>query len=151
MYLCESRSHCCFSDVRQAVEPSAEELRGKWILQDSSTSPCESTVAYATIDAAVLQPVVYGDDSSAVAVLPCGFVVMPDGREARPAVTTSRKDKEEGRTAVESTGSLVTLVFQFQALAGSSATDAALPTDAVKAVTRLVFCTLGNIKKALHR
>ena len=75
-------------------------------------------------------------------------MVMPDGREARPAVTTSRKDKEEGRTAVESTGALVTLVFQ--ALAGSSATDAALPTDAVKAVTRLVFCTLGNIKKALH-
>ena len=79
MYLCESRSHCCFSDVRQAVEPSAEELRGKWILQDSSTSPCESSVAYAPIDAAVLQPVVYGDDSSTVAVLPCGFVVMPDG------------------------------------------------------------------------
>ena len=133
---------------RGTVEPSAEELRGKWILQDSSTSPCESTITYAPVDAAVLQPVVYGDDSSAVAVLPCGFVVMPDGREARPAVTTSRKDNEEGRTAVESTGSLVTLVFQ--ALAGSSATDAALPTDAVKAVTRLVFCTLGNIKKALH-
>ena len=64
---------------RGTVEPSAEELRGKWILQDSSTSPCESTVAYALIDAAVLQPVVYGDDSSVVAVLPCGFVVMPDG------------------------------------------------------------------------
>jgi len=147
-HVCESRSHCCFSDVRQAVQPSAEELRGKWILQDSSTSPCESTVAYAPIDAAVLQPVVYGDDSSAVAVLPCGFVVMPDGREARrprPAVTASMKDKEEGRTAVESAGSLVTLVFQ-----ASSATDAALPTDAVKAITRLVFCTLGNIKKALH-
>ena len=141
MYLCESRSHCCFSDVRQAVEPSAEELRGKWILQDSSTSPCESTITYAPVDAVVLQPVVYGNDSSAVAV-------MPDGQEARPAATTSRKDKEEGRTTVESTGSLVTLVFQ--ALAGSSATDAALPTDAVKAVTRLVFCTLGNIKKALH-
>jgi len=71
MYLCESRSHCCFSDVRQAVEPSAEELRGKWILQDSSTSPCESTITYAPVDAVVLQPVVYGDDSSAVAVLPC--------------------------------------------------------------------------------
>jgi len=136
--------------LRQAVEPSAEEPRGKWILQDSSTSPCESTITYAPVDAAVLQPVVYGDDSSTVAVLPCGFVVMPDRREARPAVTTSRKDNEEGRTAVESTGSLVTLVFQFQALAGSSATDAALPTDAVKALTRLVLCTLGNIKKALH-
>jgi len=57
--------------LRQAVEPSAEEPRGKWILQDSSTSPCESTITYAPVDAAVLQPVVYGDDSSAVAVLPC--------------------------------------------------------------------------------
>jgi len=73
---------------------------------------------------------------------------MPDGQEARPAVTTWRKDKEEGRTAVESTRLLVTLGFQ--ALAGSSETDAALLTDAVKAVTRLVFCMLGNIKKALH-
>lgn len=133
---------------RQAVRSSAGELSSKLLVQDSSTSPCESTVAYAAVDAADLGPVIHGHDSSAVAVLPCGFVVMPDGREAKPpAVITSGKEKED-RTAVESAGSLVTLVFQLPA--SSSAMGAALPTGAVDAVRRLVSCTLGNIKKALR-
>jgi homeobox-leucine zipper protein len=42
-------------------------------------------VAYAPVDAAALRPVIDGHDSSGVAVLPCGFAVMPDvlGVQAR--------------------------------------------------------------------
>ncbi|XP_062180833.1 homeobox-leucine zipper protein ROC9 [Phragmites australis] len=127
-----------------AAKSSAAEQNGKWILQDSCTNPCESIVAYAPIDAAILQPVIDGHDSSSVAVLPCGLAVMPDGLDSRPAVITSRK---EDRTA-EAAGSLVTVAFQV--LSSSSPTDDALPPDSVETVTDLVSCTLSNIKKALR-
>ncbi|KAL6614477.1 hypothetical protein ACP70R_036747 [Stipagrostis hirtigluma subsp. patula] len=126
-----------------AARSSAGEHEGKWILQDSCTGPCESTVAYAPIDAAILQPVIDGHDSGGVAVLPRGFAVMPDGLESKPGVIASSK---EDRTADDAAGSLVTVAFQV--LASSSPADA-LPPDSVETVTSLVACTLGNIKKAL--
>ncbi|PVH38020.1 hypothetical protein PAHAL_5G151000 [Panicum hallii] len=115
---------------------------GVWILQDSSTSPCESTVAYAAVDAAALRPVIDGHDSSGVAVLPCGFAVMPDGLESRPAVFTSCRKEEEDRAAAEAGGALVTVAFQ--ALASPS------PPDAAETVAGLAACALGNIKRALR-
>ncbi|KAJ1285499.1 hypothetical protein BS78_03G283800 [Paspalum vaginatum] len=126
-----------------APRSSAEEPNGNWILRDSSTSPCESILAYAPIDAALLRPVIDGHDSSGVPVLPCGLAVTPDGLEAKPAVITSRKEEARAPGA----GSLVTVAFQ--ALASSSATDGApLPTDAAEIVTRLASSTLGRIKAA---
>lgn len=100
----ESVIDYCFSG-RQAPT-SADGQVGEWIVQDSCTNSCESIVTYAPVDAAVLQPVISGHDSSGVALLPCGFAVVPDGLEARPAVITSRK--EDGAAA----GSLVTVAFQ---------------------------------------
>nr|CAB3474326.1 unnamed protein product [Digitaria exilis] len=129
-----------------AANTSSGEHGGEWIIQDSSTSPCESTVAYATVDVEVLRPVIDGRASSGVALLPCGFAVVPDGLESRPAVITSRK--EEGPVVAEAGGSLLTVAFQ--ALASSSPTDDALPPDAAEAVASLASCALGNIKKALR-
>lgn len=116
---------------------------GKWIVQDSScTSSCEAIVAYAPVDAAVLQPVISGHDSSGVAVLPCGFAVVPDGLEySRPAVITSSSRK--GDVAA---GSLVTVAFQVLA---SSSLTATLSPDSAETVIGLVSCTLRDIKKAL--
>jgi homeobox-leucine zipper protein len=73
---------------------------GEWILQDSNTTnPCESTVVtYAPVDGAARRPVIDGQDSSGVALLPCGFAVVPDGLDPMPAVITSRKE-EEGKAA----------------------------------------------------
>jgi homeobox-leucine zipper protein len=121
----------------QAATSPAGDQDGEWILQDSSTSPCESTVAYAAVDAAALRPVIDGHDSSGVAVLPCGFAVMPDGLESRPAVFTSCRKEEEDRAAAE-------------ALASPSPTDGALPADAAETVAGLAACALGNIKRALR-
>nr|CAB3478366.1 unnamed protein product [Digitaria exilis] len=141
----KDRGNCV---VAYAVKSSAGEQGGEWIIQDSSTSACESTVAYATVDAEVLRPVIDGRDSSGVALLPCGFAVVPDGLESRPTVITSSSSKELGRAAAEAGGSLVTVAFQ--ALASSSPTDDALPPDAAEAVARLASCALGNVKKALR-
>ncbi|PVH38016.1 hypothetical protein PAHAL_5G150600 [Panicum hallii] len=124
-----------------ATSPAGDQ-DGEWILQDSSTSPCESTVAYAAVDAAALRPVIDGHDSSGVAVLPCGFAVMPDGLESRPAVFTSCRKEEEDRSAAEAGGALVTVAFQ--ALASPS------PPDAAETVAGLAACALGNIKRALR-
>ncbi|KAL5220518.1 hypothetical protein ABZP36_025231 [Zizania latifolia] len=132
----------------QAARPEEEEEesgRGKWVLQDVCTNPCESTVAYAAIDAAALKPVLAGHDSSGVAVLPCGFVsVMPDGLESTKlaVITTSRRGDDELAAA----GSLVTVAFQVLA---SSSLEATLSSDSVEAVTGLVSSTLRNIRKAL--
>jgi len=108
-------------------------------------------VAYAPVGAATLRPVIDGQDSSGVAVLPCGFAVKPDGLESGPAVITSYWNEEDGEdwaAAAEAGGSLVTVAFQ--ALASSSPTDAALPPDAAETVAGLASCVLGNIKRALR-
>lgn len=125
-------------DELQAARPEEEEERGgKWVLQDVCTNPCESTIAYAAIDAAALQPVIAGHDSSGVHLLPCGFIsVMPDGLESKPAVITA-----------SGAGSLVTVAFQVPA--SPSAAAATLSPDSVEAVTVLVSSTLRNIRKAL--
>jgi homeobox-leucine zipper protein len=115
---------------------------GKWIVQDVCTNSCESTVAYAPVDAAVLQRVIGGHDSSGVAVLPCGFAVMPDGLESRPAVITSRKEDGVAGAA----GSLVALACQVLA---SSSPMATLSPETAETVTSLVSCTLRDVRKAL--
>uniref|UniRef100_A0A453FK09 START domain-containing protein n=2 Tax=Aegilops tauschii subsp. strangulata TaxID=200361 RepID=A0A453FK09_AEGTS len=126
--------------VTAYVSSRADGQGGEWVVQDSCTSPCESIVAYAPVDAAVLQPVISGHDSSGVALLPCGFAVVPDGLEARPAVIRSRR--EDGAAA----GSLVTVAFQVLA---SSSPAAALSPESAETVTSLVSCTLRRVKKAL--
>ncbi|OEL22453.1 Homeobox-leucine zipper protein ROC9 [Dichanthelium oligosanthes] len=133
-----------------ATKSSAGEQGGEWILQDSSTNPCECTVAYAAVDAAALRSVIDGYDPSGVALLPCGFAVMPDGLESRPAVITSRKEeRDRAAEEAEAGGSLVTVAFQ--ALTGSSpTTDDAPPLDAAETVAGLASRALGNIKKALR-
>ncbi|KAF7023902.1 hypothetical protein CFC21_036331 [Triticum aestivum] len=128
--------------VTAYVSSRADEQGGEWIVQDSCTNPCESIVAYAPVDAAVLQPVIRGHDSSGVALLPCGFAVVPDGLESRPAVITSRK--EDG--AMAGAGSLVTVAFQVLA---SSSPAAALSPESAETVTSLASCTLRRVKKAL--
>lgn len=92
-----------------------------------------------------------GHDSSAVALLPCGFAVMPDGLEPMSAVIASFRKEEEARAAAaaEAGGSLVTVAFQ--ALASSSPTaDDALPPESLEAVAGLASCALDNVKKALR-
>ncbi|KAM0835027.1 hypothetical protein ACQ4PT_063211 [Festuca glaucescens] len=132
----KDRGNCVTAYAPTSAE---EQSGGVWIVQDVCTNSCESIVAYAPVDAAVLQPVISGHDSSGVPVLPCGVAIMPDGLESRPAVIMSRK--EDGAA-----GSLVTVAFQVLA---SSSTMAALSPETAETVTSLVSCTLRDIRKAL--
>ncbi|KAM0896042.1 hypothetical protein ACQ4PT_023427 [Festuca glaucescens] len=135
----KDRGNCVTAYAPTSAE---EQSGGAWVVQDVCTNSCESTVAYAPVDAAVLQPVISGHDSSGVPVLPCGFAIMPDGLESRPAVITSRKEDGVAGAA----GSLVTVACQV--LAGSSPMAAFSPESA-ETVTSLVSCTLRDIRKAL--
>ncbi|XP_071683573.1 homeobox-leucine zipper protein ROC9 [Lolium perenne] len=135
----KDRGNCVTAYAPTSAE---EQSGGAWVVQDVCTNSCESIVAYAPVDAAVLQPVIGGHDSSGVAVLPCGVAIMPDGLESRPAVITSRK--EDG--VAGATGSLVTVACQVLA---SSSPMAALSPESAETVTSLVSCTLRDIRKAL--
>uniref|UniRef100_A0A0E0JP01 Homeobox domain-containing protein n=1 Tax=Oryza punctata TaxID=4537 RepID=A0A0E0JP01_ORYPU len=137
----KDRTNCVTAYAARPEEE--EEGGGKWVLQDICTNPCESMIAYAAIDAAALQPVIAGHDSSGVHFLPCGFItVMPDGLESKPAVITVSRRGGEAWGA----GSLVTVAFQVPA---SSSAAGTLSSDSVEAVTGLVSSTLRNIRKAL--
>ncbi|KAF0910490.1 hypothetical protein E2562_002944 [Oryza meyeriana var. granulata] len=138
----KDRTNCVTAYAARPEE--GEDSGAKWVLQDICTNPCESTIAYAAIDAAALQPVIAGHDSSGVAFLLSGFIsVMPDGLESKPAViTASRRGGDEAAEA----GSLVTVAFQVLV---SSSPAATLSPDSVEAVTGLVSSTVRNIRKAL--
>ncbi|XP_047052873.1 homeobox-leucine zipper protein ROC9 [Lolium rigidum] len=135
----KDRGNCVTAYAPTSAE---EQSGGAWIVQDVCTNSCESIVAYAPVDAAVLQPVIGGHDSSGVAVLPCGVGIMPDGLEFRPAVITSRKEDGVAGAA----GSLVTVACQVLA---SSSPMAALSPESAETVTSLVSCTLRDIRKSL--
>ncbi|KAK3165506.1 hypothetical protein QOZ80_1AG0034020 [Eleusine coracana subsp. coracana] len=143
----KDRANCVTIYAANSSEPD-DKNDGKWIIQDSCTGPCESILAFAPVDAAILRPVIDGHDSSDVALLPCGFAVTPDGLDSRSAVITSSRDDEMMSRAA---GSLVTVAFQALVPAGAAcpATGGVVPPDSVATVTGLVACTLSNIKKAL--
>lgn len=89
-----------------------------------------------------MQSVMTGCDSSSIAILPSGFLVLPDGLESRPLVITSRQDDKSTET-----GSLLTIAVQ---ILTSTSTTAKPTVESVDSVNAVISCTLRNIKTSLQ-
>ncbi|KAK4480808.1 hypothetical protein RD792_011659 [Penstemon davidsonii] len=105
------------------------------ILQDTYTDAIGSVIIHAAIDIAKINAVLIGEESANVAILPSGFVIMPNcfpysGTECRVR------------------GSLLTVGFQILA---NSPTIAMPRTESVDAVKSLITRTVRGIKSGLLR
>jgi len=93
-------------------------------------------VVYAPVDFPAMQLVIGGGDSTNVALLPSGFVILPDGSSS-----------SAGGVGHKTCGSLLTVAFQI--LVNSQPT-AKLTVESVDTVYNLISCTVEKIRAALH-
>ncbi|XP_066348140.1 homeobox-leucine zipper protein ROC5-like isoform X2 [Miscanthus floridulus] len=106
------------------------------ILQETCTDRSGAMVVYAPVDFPAMQLVIGGGDSTNVALLPSGFVILPDG--------SSSSARGVGH---KTCGSLLTVAFQI--LVNSQPT-AKLTVESVDTVYNLISCTIEKIRVALH-
>lgn len=97
------------------------------IVQESSTNPTASFVIYAPVDIAAIETVLKGAESDYVALLPSGFVILPDGVSQRGG----------------GGGSLLTASFQMLV---DSAPSAKLTMSSVATIENLIRATMHRIK-----
>ncbi|XP_058104816.1 homeobox-leucine zipper protein ANTHOCYANINLESS 2-like [Magnolia sinica] len=107
------------------------------ILQETCTDSSGSLVVYAPVDIPAMQAVMNGDDSTHVALLPSGFVILPDGGGPR----------NRSNSATKMDGSLLTVAFQ---IVVNSLPTAKLTVESVETVNNLISCTVQKIKTAIH-
>jgi homeobox-leucine zipper protein len=106
------------------------------ILQETCTDASGSMVVYAPVDIPAMRLLMDGEgDSTSVALLPSGFVVLPAG----PNVSG------DGH---KTCGSLLTVSFQI--LVNSSQPTRKLTAESVQTVKTLISGTIDSIRTALH-
>lgn len=111
------------------------------ILQETYIDSAGSLVVYAPVDIPAMHVVMNGGDSSYVALLPSGFVIVPDG----PGPNNNGPTGEMGQ-AQRSGGSLLTVAFQILV---NSLPTAKLTMESVETVNNLISCTVHKIKAAI--
>ncbi|CAD6262650.1 unnamed protein product [Miscanthus lutarioriparius] len=106
------------------------------ILQETCTDRSGAMVVYAPVDFPAMQLVIGGGDSTNVALLPSGFVILPDGSSS-----------SAGGVGHKTCGSLLTVAFQILV---NSQPMAKLTVESVDTVYNLISCTIEKIRAALH-
>eukprot|EP00850_Spirogloea_muscicola_P020193 SM000209S06372 [mRNA] locus=s209:183230:186615:+ [translate_table: standard] len=130
------------------------------ILQECFYDPSGSMIVYAPVDIPAMQPgwrllqsslrclakqvVIMGGDPDHVALLPSGFVVLPDASAGRLA--TMEQPAAAGESG-ETDGSLLTIAFQILV---SSMPQAKLSLESVTTVNSLISCTVQRVRAALN-
>lgn len=114
---------------------------GMLILQETWSDASGSLVVYAPVDLESINLVMSGGDSNLVALLPSGFVILPDACD--PSRTGTMLIDGGGSYA----GSLLTVGFQILV---SSIPLAKLNAESVETVNGLIACTIQKIKSALQ-
>ncbi|KAL7115458.1 hypothetical protein ACP275_04G184900 [Erythranthe tilingii] len=116
------------------------------ILQESCMDSSGSTVVYCPVDLQAVNIAMSGEDTSYIPILPSGFTISPDGRDAgggggggAAAAATS--------SGSSSAGSLVTVVFQILV---SNLPNARMTPESVTTVNNLIGNTVRQIKAALN-
>ncbi|KAJ0968380.1 hypothetical protein J5N97_025324 [Dioscorea zingiberensis] len=115
---------------------------GMLILQETCMDASGSMVVYAPVDIPAMHTVMTGGDSSYVALLPSGFVILPDSPGNSNAATCS------GSPTVQGGGGGCLLTVAFQILVNSLPT-AKLTVESVETVNNLIGCTVEKIKAAV--
>ncbi|KZV57631.1 homeobox-leucine zipper protein ANTHOCYANINLESS 2 [Dorcoceras hygrometricum] len=109
------------------------------ILQETCIDAAGSLVVYAPVDIPAMHVVMNGGDSAYVALLPSGFVIVPDGPGSRGPASNGMAHRVSG--------SLLTVAFQILV---NSLPTAKLTVESVETVNNLITCTVQKIKAALH-
>jgi homeobox-leucine zipper protein len=118
------------------------------ILQESCIDASGAMLVYTTVDVSTMHVVMSGDDSTYVALLPSGFVILPDGRSSNPS-PGHPDDKTNFNSNIDSNnnlpGSLVTVAFQIL----SPTPTGKFSSESVNTVRNLLTCTIQKIQSAL--
>eukprot|EP00253_Pinus_taeda_P003354 PITA_03354 len=106
-------------------------------LQECCTGSSGSIIVYAPFDMASMHAVMHGGEPDHVSVLPCGFVILPDGLDIGSKFSTEHKG-----------GTILTVAFQI--LLTNMATPRARATmEDLQAVQSLITSTVQKIRSAL--
>ncbi|XP_078174089.1 homeobox-leucine zipper protein ROC6-like isoform X2 [Carex rostrata] len=131
------------------VDDNAGNHKDTLILQESCIDASGAMLVYTTVDCSTMQLVMSGGDSAYVALLPSGFVILPDGRSNNNPATGKPDDNTNFNINIDSNnnmpGSLVTVAFQIL----SQAPNGKFPSESVTTVRNLLTCTLQKIQSAL--
>ncbi|KAJ6761327.1 HOMEOBOX-LEUCINE ZIPPER PROTEIN ANTHOCYANINLESS 2-LIKE ISOFORM X1 [Salix purpurea] len=118
------------------------------ILQETWNDVSGSLVVYAPVDVQSVSVVMNGGDSTYVALLPSGFVILPENSfsngEPNSCHGNPAKRDCDGK---DGGGSFLTVGFQILA---SNLPSAKLTVESVKTVHNLISCTMQRIKTAFN-
>lgn len=120
------------------------------ILQETCIDSAGSLVVYAPVDIPAMHVVMNGGDSAYVALLPSGFVIVPDGPGCRSPTSNCAAANGPTGEVVQTQrtgGSLLTVAFQILV---NSLPTAKLTVESVETVNNLISCTVQKIKVALR-
>ncbi|KAH7366495.1 hypothetical protein KP509_18G081200 [Ceratopteris richardii] len=126
------------------VNPTNSTSNNMLILQECCTDESCSLVVYAPVDLTAMSTVLKGGDPDAVALLPSGFAVLPDGSQIGSSVNVGGARLKE----VVSGGSLLTVTFQILV---DHVPTARLSLGSVAKVNNLISNTVVYIKEALSK
>lgn len=118
------------------------------ILQETWNDASGSLVVYAPVDVQSVSVVMNGGDSTYVALLPSGFVILPgnsfsNGEPNNCNGNPAKKDCDGNSGG----GSFLTVGFQILA---SNLPSAKLTVESIKTVHNLISCTMQRIKTAFN-
>jgi homeobox-leucine zipper protein len=105
-------------------------------------------LVYTTVDCSTMHAVMSGDDSTYIALLPSGFIILPDGHSPNPS-PGHPDDKTNFNRNIDSNknlpGSLVTVAFQIL----SPTPTGKFSNESVNTVRNLLTCTIQKIQSTL--
>ena len=118
------------------------------ILQETWNDVSGSLVVYAPVDIQSMSVVTSGGDSTYVALLPSGFVILPDnsfsdGESSNSDGNPVKRDSDSNNGG----GSFLTVGFQILA---SNLPSAKLTVESVETIHNLISCTMQRIRTAFN-
>ncbi|XP_048229112.1 homeobox-leucine zipper protein ANTHOCYANINLESS 2 isoform X2 [Ricinus communis] len=142
-----SRANCVSLLRSTAVSPNANDS-SMLILQETWHDVASSLVVYAPVDIPSMSVVMNGGDSTYVALLPSGFVILPDDSSSQGGSnfcngTLVKRDSDGG----DGGGCILTVGFQILV---NNLPTAKLTVESVETVNNLISCTIQRIKAALQ-
>ncbi|XP_010089514.2 homeobox-leucine zipper protein HDG11 [Morus notabilis] len=131
----------CISIIRPFIPTENNML----MLQESCIDRLGSLIVYAPIDVTTLNMAITGQDSSAIPILPSGFIISADGRGTNHRSTKAASTSSSGTSGSSSSGgSLLTVAFQILVSCKQ------LNVESVAAVNTLISSTVQKIKSSLN-